>query len=272
MGAITPHERLRHARTLRGEDVAALTARTGLRAQHVRAIEEGRYADLPPGIYGRAAIRAFAAAYALDADAVLAECEPLLPRIEDPIDALARRRGCAHAPAVVVATNVQLEAGWRPLAAASIDGAVAGGVILAASAAAALLARVSLAALETSATPFFVVGVVLGAAYYVWLGGLRGTTLGERVIRWRPQPRDPRPLTLAAIARRALFAATADARAIYGFGQWAGRRFRPSAARSARPPAPLPSQPPPPGRAEALTWSVNRRASVPPPPLRPRRG
>src|SRR5947207_12068148 len=95
MASADPHEQLRCARAQRGEDLAALSARTGLRVHHIRAIEEGRLGDLPRGIYGRAAIRSFAAAYALDADAVLADCEVLLPRVEDPIDALARVRGIA---------------------------------------------------------------------------------------------------------------------------------------------------------------------------------
>jgi hypothetical protein len=271
-----PQEQLRSARADRGEDLAALSARTGLRVHHVRAIEEGRFGDLPPGIYGRAAIRSFAAAYALDADAVLAACEPLLPRIEDPIGALARMRGvarAAEAPAVTPETATVSPPAWRPVAAAVVDGAIAGAVLGAASGGAALLARVSLAALRPSAFTLFLLGVVLGAAYYVWLGGLGGTTFGEYAVGPQARERDPRPLTLRAIWRRTVAAATADARAIYALGAWTGRRLTPGgAARSAPPPAPSPSPPPPRGREEALTWSMSRRGSVPPPPLRPRRG
>src|SRR5947207_7039025 len=93
-------EQLGRARAACGEELSALSRRTGIRLQHLRAIEEGRFADLPPGIYARSTIRAFAGACGLDAAAVLADCEPLLPTVDDPINALARKvRGVSLAPA-----------------------------------------------------------------------------------------------------------------------------------------------------------------------------
>ena len=269
-----PHDQLRRARLRRGENLADLSARTGLRIHHIRAIEEGRFEDLAAGIYGRAAVRTFANAYALDADAVLADCAALLPTIEDPIDALARMRGVATtAPAAAhPASQTTACPAWRPFAAAAVDGAVAGLLLLVAVASAALIARVSIDALASSAISLFVVGLILETAYYAWLGGLSGTTFGEYAVGPEALQRDPRPLTLRAIVLRAIAAATADVRAIYRAGVWAGRLTRAGAARSAPPPAPLPSPPPPRGREEPLTWSANRRASVPPPPLRPRHG
>lgn len=271
-----PYEQLRCARPQRGEDLATLSARTGLRVHHIRAIEDGRLSDLPSGIYGRAAIRSFAAAYALDPDAVLADCRALLPQIEDPIDALARMRGIVPTAAPIAErsqrTTAFVEVRFRPFAAATVDGAVTAALFVATSAAAALLARVSIGALSSSAVSLFLVALILDAAYYVWLGGLAGRTFGEYAVGPAPLARDPRPLTLRAIALRTLAAATADARAIYGFGVWAGRLTRAGAARTARPPALSPSPPPPADREEALTWSASQRASVPPPPLRPRHG
>lgn len=277
MTGIAPHERLRRARAERREDLVALSARTGLRPHQVRAIEEGRFGDLPPGIYGRAAIRTFAAAYSLDPDEVLADCEPLLPRFEDPISALARSRGVVPVPQPSPATAtpsavVPATVTWRPFGAASLDGAIAGALLISVSAGAALLARVSLAALSSSAVSLFLVGLVLGSAYYVWLGGLGGTTFGEYAVGPAIRRRDPRPLTLRAITLRTIAAATADARAIHGCGKWIGRQLRRGGGRSAPPPEPSPSPPPPPGREELLTWSMSRRATVPPPRLRPRRG
>jgi helix-turn-helix protein len=276
MTSAAPHEQLRCARAIRGEDLASLSARTGLRSHHIRAIEEGRFGDLPAGIYARAAVKSMATAYGFDPDAVLADVSALLPRAEDPIDALARSRGvsppserAAHTPARPVAVS---EPRLRPFAAAGLDAAVTGGLLLAASAAAALLARVSIAALGSSAVSLFVVGLIFEAAYYGWMGGLSGTTLGEYAVGPEPLQRDPRPLTLRAIALRALAAATADARAIIHIGIWIRRRFTHAAARTAPLPAPSPLPPPPPDREEALTWSMSRRASVPPPPLRPRHG
>jgi hypothetical protein len=276
MTSPAPHEQLRSARATRGEDLAALSARTGLRSQHIRAIEEGRFGDLPAGIYARAAVKSMATAYGFDPDAVLADVSGLLPRVEDPIDALARSRGMspiaervAHRPARSVAAS---QPRLRPFAAAGLDAAVTGGLLLAASAAAALLARVSIAGLGSSAVSLFVVGLIFEAAYYGWMGGLSGRTLGEYAVGPEPLQRDPRPLTLRAIALRALAAATADSRAIIHLGIWIRRRLTRGAARIAPPPEPSPWPPPPPGREEALTWSMSRRASVPPPPLHPRHG
>lgn len=276
MAAPLPHEHLTCARMQRGEDVAALAARTGLRVHHIRAIEEGRFDDLPSGIYARAAIRSFASAYGLDAEAVLASCEALLPRVEDPIGGLARVRGVTSVHHNADAVPRRMTTGdvrLRPFAAATLDGAVTGVLLLITSIGAALLARVSVGSLNSSAMSLFLVGVILGAAYYLWLGGLTGTTFGEYAVGPAPLRRDPRPLTLHAIARRTLAAATADVRAVHRCGVWAGRRLTPvGGAGTALPRAPSPLPPPPRGREEALTWSMSPRASVPPPPLRARHG
>ena len=275
MASLAPHEELRQARAQRGEGLDSLSARTGLRVHHVRAIEEGRFGDLPPGIYGRSAIRAFAAAYEMDADAVLAACDPLLPQVEDPIGAIARLRGIPSAvgtAGVVLPSVTAAQPGWRPFAAACVDGALAGALLCLAGGAAAILARVSVASLDRSAMALFAVALVFSVADFVWLGGVAGTTVGELAVGPEPHQRDPRPLTLRAIALRARAAATSDARAIQAAGMWVGRRLTPAAARSVLPPVPSPSPLPLPGREEVLTWSMSRRGPVPPPPLRPRRG
>jgi len=276
MASAAPQELLRCARARRGEDLAALSARTGLRIHHIRAIEEGRFGDLPAGVYARATIRSFAVAYGLDPDEVLAGCSGLLPSVEDPIDALGRARGTARAPepAAPPASSAIVVEGrrLRTFAAATVDGVVVATLLLATGLAAALLAGVSIGALSSSAISFFVVGLIFGTGYYVWMGGLSGTTFGEYAVGQAVLHRDPRPLTLHAIAMRTLGAATADSRAIYRMGLWTRCRVTRGAARSVPPPEPSPLPPPPPVREEALTWSANRRASVPPPPLHPRHG
>jgi len=248
MTSAAPHELLRCARVRRGEEFAALSVRTGLRVQHIRAIEEGRFGDLPPGIYARASIRSFAAAYDLDPDAVLADCSALLPHVEDPIGALARARGVSRAPepsAPAPCRTIPIaDHRFRPFAAATVDAAVTGALVLAASFAAVWLARVSIADLESSAPSLFLVGLIFGTAYYVWMGGLGGTTVGEYAVGPEPLQRDPRPLTVRAIALRTRAAATADARAIYLLGVWTGQRLtRAGAARTVPTPAPSPSWP-----------------------------
>lgn len=276
MGALAPHDTLSHARAARGEGLASLSARTGLRLNHIRAIEEGRFRDLPPGIYGRAAIRSFASAYGLDPERVLADCDALLPEVKDPLDALARLRGVPRTPEfastatpLVTVSDVRL----RPFVAATLDGVVAGALFVCLTAGAALLIRAPIASLRSSTAALVLVALILDAGYYVWLGGLVGTTLGEFTLGPELLTRDPRPLTLRAIARRTMWTATADARAIHLIGMWIGRRLRRARAdRTAPRPAPSPSLPPPRDHAEVLTWSMNRQACVPPLPLRRRRG
>src|SRR5579871_6119464 len=154
MAGAALHDQLRRTRAQHGEDVASLSARTGLRIQHIRAIEEGRLGDLPPGIYGRAAIRTFAAAYALDPEAVLADCEALLPQVEDPLNALARARGVTRTrEPVPVATTAAIQGAdvrLRPFAAATLDGIVAGALFVCLTAGAALLSRTPIATLRSS--------------------------------------------------------------------------------------------------------------------------
>jgi transcriptional regulator with XRE-family HTH domain len=87
------HDRLRKARLSRGDRLDALSRRTGIRATWLQAIESARYEDLPRGIYARSAVKAYAEVLGLDVAAALAEAEPLLPTMEDPIDGLARMRG-----------------------------------------------------------------------------------------------------------------------------------------------------------------------------------
>jgi hypothetical protein len=277
MGAAALHEQLRCTRAQHGEDLASLSARTGLRVHHIRAIEDGRLRDLPPGIYGRAAIRSFAAAYGLDPEAVLADCDALLPHVEDPLDALARARGVARTPEPAAIATAQAmtvsDVRLRPFAAATLDGIVAGALFVCLAAGAALLIRAPIASLRSSTAALVLVGLILDAGYYVWLGGLVGTTLGEFTLGPEPLQRDPRPLTLRAIALRTMWTATADVRAIHVIGTWIGRRLtRGRSARTALQPAPSPSPPPPPDHAEVLTWSMNQQACVPPLPLRRQRG
>lgn len=87
------HERLRLAREARHEDIDAIAKRTGIRDHVLRTLEDGRYGDLPSGIYGRTAVKAYAAAVGLPPDEMLAACEHLLPPGENPLVGIARVRG-----------------------------------------------------------------------------------------------------------------------------------------------------------------------------------
>ena len=210
------HERLRQARAASGEELNAFSRRTGNRVPHLLAIEDGRFTDLPPGIYARATVRSFAEACHLDSAAVLAECEPLLPAVRDPISALARKCGVRQPP--VAATpepevpRASARPGWRTFAAAAVDAGFVGVLLMMVAASIAVLARVPMASLGPSATPLALVGAVLGSGYFVWFGGLGGLTLGGLAVRAPSRAHDRQSLTLRAIAERAIRAATEDAR------------------------------------------------------------
>ena len=272
-----PHERLRLAREACGEELSALSRRTGVRVHHLHAIENGRLGDLPPGIYARASVRAFAHAYGLDAADILAACEAQLPTGADPIDALARKCGLTPASSSAAATvpdaPIAPHADWRTLAGAAVDAAAIGSLVITTVAIVALVGRVPIGALSESATPFALMGIVLGGGYFAWFGGIHGTTLGGFVMHAPPELRPQEPLTLREISSRMLLAATADVRPIVRLGLEAARLgVRPGGpVRNARPLARVLS------RLRSLDlsparWSpANRPSAAPlPRPHRPR--
>ncbi len=236
-------ERLRQARTARGEDLAALGTRIGVRQEHLRAIEDGRFADLPTGIYGRAAVRSFAAAVGFDGPAILAECEPWLVPVEEPIAALARLRGCRvrrpDPPAPPQALDSGLSTddgspfdGWLHLAAAALDACIVVGLVLFVVVSALTALTVPVSALESSAGAFAMMGMLLAAGYFLCFGGVRGATSGERTLGI--EPRDPvSMLPLRAVGERALQSATGDVRCIQRFGERLGRSTAAWASRAA---------------------------------------
>ena len=229
-------QRLRLARTAHDKDLAAFSRLIGIRVDHVRAIEDGRFSDLPAGIYGRAAVKAYAAACGLDAAAVLSDAEAWLVSMDDPIIGLARLKGLrvpTPPPPVEAAPPVALPpadvdaalATWRPLAASLIDAGIISALlgIVVLSAVAALFVPVS--TLRGSSPAFALMGMLLAAGYFVWFGGVGGATVGERVMRInRPQPRRDH-LTLPAIATRALHSASEDIECLRSLGARVGRRL-----------------------------------------------
>ena len=246
--------RLRQAREARGEDLCRLAKRIGVRQDHLRAIEEGRFADLPAGIYGRAAVKKFAGAFGLDGAAVLAACEPLLTPVDEPIAALARVRGLrprppdpSRAPGREPHQDLAGDApfaGWRPLAAAAMDACVIASLLLIVVIAALTMLTVPVSALRDAGGAFTVMGLLLAAGYFLCFGGVRGATIGERTFAVAPA----HPIGTAVTARdaleRAILAATADARCMQRWGITA-RRVRDSARVPSPPrprdPAPAPS-------------------------------
>ena len=224
-----------------------------MREENLRAIEQGRFADLPPGIYGRAAIRSFATAFGFDPAEVLAECESQLTPVAEPIQALCKLNGVRQSPHPVAAHSpVALDTAapplaeiallsWRPLAAAALDACVVAVLLLIVVVCAVTAMMVPIAALGRSGPMFGVMGVVLGSAYYVWFGGLAGRTVGEQVFRVETRSPERASMTLGAIGAGALRAATEDVRFIQGLGACVGHAARHRfSVRTAPQPEPLP--------------------------------
>jgi len=226
------NERLRRARTSRGEELAELAARTGLRESVLRAIEDGRFDLLPPGIYARAAIRSYSSAVGLDPGEILDECAPELPAVAEPISAIGRLRGIRTVPEPI-ATTGSLEApaaadkpDWRLAAAAAVDALVVGAMLLAVTALARVAAAAPLATIGTSgALSLAVMGSILASSYFAWFA-VSGSTAGAMAVGLGRRSLEPAPMTLQAVARRALRCATDDLRFVTESGTWIGAALR----------------------------------------------
>ncbi len=182
----------RRARNLSLEDVARTTC-IGLR--HVRAIDEGRLADLPPGIYARAWVRAVAAVVKVDGAALDEILAPLTPA-PDPLPALEEVRAARAA--------AQPRGDWAGHAAVILDAvmllALNGCVVaLAAEACGASPRHI----VTMTPVPLFVLCATTWLVYFFLLAGIHGCTAGQFVCGLSA-PRDGAPLTLSAIARRAI--------------------------------------------------------------------
>jgi hypothetical protein len=225
--SMQPHDRLKHVRIARGETVVSIARRSGVAERLLCAIEDGRFDELPRGIYARAAIRSYAAAIGLDANEILAACEPLLPCVDDPIDAMCRLRGLRVSATRESPTGPSPIADvgcpdWRLVAAAAFDALVVGAMLLILIAGAAVIARAPFAALGASAAAFGLMGVLLASSYFVWLGGLSGATAGEQWTGLRSRAESLHSLNLHAVAIRAFCSATDDVRFVRSLGTWLG--------------------------------------------------
>jgi uncharacterized RDD family membrane protein YckC len=239
----TVQEQLRRARIGRGESLTSIAARSGSRVELLQAIEDGRFQDLPTGLYARAAVRRYAGAVGLDPDEILALCAPLLPAVEDPITALGRLRGVpaprrrqpenAATKAVssirdAASQEVRDEAplewpSWRMLAASVIDASAVLGMLLAVVTCTVAMG-VPMSALGGAAAPAFaLMAFVLGGCYFVVLGGIVGATPGEQTVGLRSETMDQQPLDLRAVAARTLQCVFRDASFIGLVGKWIGR-------------------------------------------------
>lgn len=84
--------RLHQARLARGLALDDVRARTALNLSIVEKIDAGEFDQLPPGLYARAYIRAFATEVGLDPISIVADLEMLLPQAPDPFPVLSEVR------------------------------------------------------------------------------------------------------------------------------------------------------------------------------------
>ncbi len=77
-------EELRRARVARGLSLAQAERLTKIRAVHLAALEEERFADLPPRPYAKGFVRAYALALGLDPAGLLTSFDAHLPPVAPP--------------------------------------------------------------------------------------------------------------------------------------------------------------------------------------------
>jgi hypothetical protein len=214
---------LRRARVARGLTLEDVGARTRLSPRLVTLLDEGRFDELPRGLYARSYVKAFAAAVGLDPDSTLLRVERFLPGVPDPVAAIRESIGCAiEAPALAA----DLERIWssihsraratlsRPTAtpyriiAARAAGACVDTLLLASLGA--LLVRIvgwfsdaTIAELvDAAGAAVATLCAVTWVSYYVLLAGIGNDTAGTWLCGSGPA-RQSRPRSLGAVLARA---------------------------------------------------------------------
>ena len=208
----------------RGITIESMAERSGVRAEWLRAIDAGRFTDLPAGIYARSAMRAYAAALNLNVNEILRLSAALLPSVEDPIDAMRRLNGITmHVPAEPpVEKSASTLPDWRVMAASAIDAAtMAFGLIVLVTCTVA--AGLPMSMLDRDAAgPLFSVMLLVAGLYFIVFGGIVGTTIGEYVVGGGTSA-GPARLNLQAVATRTRDAILRDSYFVEQLGEWIGR-------------------------------------------------
>jgi transcriptional regulator with XRE-family HTH domain len=188
------HERLRTARERQGLSLADVARASGVRETNLQLIDSNAFEDLPTGLYGRNAVRGYAAAVGVPIDEALAEVHDRLREVEDPIDGLARVRGLERPRQprpIDVAPAVEHPVGgglvWRKPVAALVDIAILVAIDAAVVYLTAFAAGVPAGeAMRFAAPALFFLFALIATAYYVLLGGVRQATLGSRLVNAPP--------------------------------------------------------------------------------------
>lgn len=218
---------LRSARLARGISLDQVMTETRMSPRVVHALDEGRFADLPAGLYARSYVRMFADVVGLDREAV-DQIVPLLPDTADPLPVIKQ----------IVVEQVTREARIRTRTlrtgvAAAIDGLLLlgiEGVALECGARVAGTTSVTLA--NTSAIPLALLFVALAAIYFLLLAGISGATPGARLCGVELVAPATK-LDLRSIGRRARRACLIEASVVMTIGRGRTSRRPPSDRRFA---------------------------------------
>jgi hypothetical protein len=187
---------LHRARVASGLSLEDMLGRTALSIGVLKKIDEGRYAELPPGLYARSYVKKFALEVGVEPDLALANLGPILPAAPDPLPLMREVRtepeGTLH---------LQL----ARISAATFDAlllivAVVIPVLTLASWGSGVAVRVLLADAGGALAAFCALPLGL---YFVVFGGIGGATPGHRVFGLSGQETRTR-LTLPDILKRAV--------------------------------------------------------------------
>jgi len=190
------HERLRLARERRGLSLATIARQLGVREQNLALIERDEFEELPTGLYGRSAVRAYATAVGLPADEALAEVADRLRTPEDPLDGLARLRGLTRQPERTIkdilhiaSPEVTLSSSSRAHVANALDGVVLLGLDFLLLQLTAVVAGVRATEILRVAAPSMIaLFALIAALYFVLLGALARATVGSKVAHTSVDP------------------------------------------------------------------------------------
>lgn len=212
---------LHRARVARSMDLSRVSAITALSPAIVRKIDDGRFEELPGGLYARSYVRAFAEAVGVAPEVALKDVEALLPGAPDPLPTLREKSGPTpgdllreHAQQCVTAVRVALRRvdatvleqqglDLRRGAAAVLDALVLALIGAATTALTAWVCDVSFVQILDQAGLALAVMLSLPVLlYFVLFQGVGGRTPGARVCGL-PRREQPRKLRLDIIATRA---------------------------------------------------------------------
>lgn len=207
-----PRRYLYHARINSRLTLEQIGVRTAMSPSVLRNLDEGRFERLPSGVYARSYVRAFASAVGLDPDDALAELEALLPGAPDPLPGARADTGRGW-PAermmrwlAAAGPAADLTRYGAPLIDAIVLLIVEACLVLLIAWSSGIRIEALLSGAGWALGAFCAIPIAL---HFVLFGGIAGATPGGLVCellsaRRRDRARDPRPLTLPDILRRAV--------------------------------------------------------------------